>query len=223
MNPVGSLKIAAIVPAFNEEFTVGGVVSSLAASGIFREVIVVSDGSSDKTAEMAKAAGARVYELPQNRGKGQAMQYGVAHTDAQILFFADADLYGFSKKHMEAVLAPVLSGQCAMSVGLRDRGAFWTKVSEFMPLIGGERALLRGIFEHIPEEYLRGFMVEIAMNAHCSRHKLKVCKAPMPGVTIRRKMQKVGFWRGMLGYIKMFWQIGKAAILVRIGYLRKKF
>lgn len=216
-------KIAAIVPAFNEEATIGKVVGALLDSGLFGEVIVVSDGSSDKTAEIAKAAGARTYELPRNRGKGQAMQHGVTHTDAQIIFFADADLYGFERQHMEAILAPVISGKCAMSVGLRDRGAFLTFASRYMPLIGGERALIRGIFEHIPPEFLKGFMVEMSMNAHCGRHGLKICKVPMPGVTIRRKMQKVGLGKGFLQYIKMFYQVALAAVVVRIGWVKKQF
>lgn len=216
-------RIAAIVPAYNEEETIANVVRPLKESGLFSDVIVVSDGSRDKTAERAKEAGATTYELPVNRGKGQALTHGVTMTDAQILFFCDADLYGFKKENMEALLSPVLKGEAAMSVGIRDRGRFWSWVSMHTPLIGGERAMQRGIFEHIPEDLVKGFMVEMALNAHCARHALAVARVMMPGVTIRRKMQKVGFWSGLLGYIKMFYQVGKAAVLVRIGYLRKRF
>lgn len=216
-------KIAAIVPAYNEEKTIANVVRPLVASGLFSDVIVVSDGSSDLTAKEAGGAGAAVYELPRNRGKGQALSHGAAMTDAQILFFCDADLYGFKKENMEALLAPVLKGEAAMSVGIRDRGRFWSWVSMHTPLIGGERAMLRGVFEHIPDNLVKGFMVEMALNAHCSRHGLAVARVMMPGVTIRRKMQKVGFWAGLLGYIKMFYQVGKAAVLVRLGWLLKRF
>lgn len=214
-----SVKIAAIVPAYNEEKTIGNVVRALCGSGLFSDVIVVSDGSTDKTAAEAARSGAAVYELPTNRGKGQAMRYGVSQTDAQILFFSDADLYRFKKEHIEAVLAPIVSGANAMSVGIRDRGKFLSWVSMHTPLIGGERALIRGVFEHIPDNLVKGFMVEIALNAHCARHGLKIARVMMPGVTIRSKMQKVGFWRGFYGYIKMFWQIGKAIVLVRMGKL----
>ncbi|MBI2099092.1 glycosyltransferase [Candidatus Uhrbacteria bacterium] len=217
------IKVAAIVPAFNEEATIGNVVRALVGSGLFSDVIVVSDGSSDRTADEAGAAGATVYELPKNRGKGQAMAHGVAMTDAPILFFSDADLYGFKKEHMEAILAPVFAGSAAMSVGIRDRGKFLSWVSMHTPPIGGERAMLRGVFEHIPDNLVKGFMVEMALNAHCSRHGLKVARVMMPGVTIKKKMQKVGFWRGLIGYIKMFWQVGKAAVVVRLGWLRNKF
>lgn len=216
-------KIAAIVPAFNEEATIGKVVGALVDSGLFGEVIVVSDGSSDKTAEKARETGATVYELPINKGKGQAMRYGVSHTDADILFFSDADLYGFKKENMEAVLSPILKGEAAMSVGIRDRGRFLSWVSLHTTLIGGERAMFRGVFEHIPEDLVKGFMVEIALNAHCNRHGFKIARVAMPGVTIRSKMQKVGFWRGLYGYIKMFWQIGKAVVVSHWSLFIKKF
>ncbi len=216
-------KIAAIVPAFNEEATIGNVVQALKDSGVFSDVIVVSDGSTDKTEEVARHAGAVCYEIPRNRGKGQAMQHGIAHTDAQIIFFADADLYGFKKEHMEAVLAPVLSGEAAMSVGIRDRGPFLMRAAMYLPLIGGERALLRNVFEHVPDKFLKGFMVEAALNYHAGRHKLKIKRVPMPGVTIKRKMQKVGFIRGLWGYIAMIWQIVKAMVWVRLGGLGKNY
>lgn len=211
------MKLAAIVPAYNEEKTVGNIARVLVDSGVFSEVMVISDGSTDATAERAREAGATVHELPINRGKGGAMRHAVTHTDADILFFADADLYGFEKKHIEAVVNPVAKGECAMAVGVRDRGPFWTAVSKHLPLIGGERAMLRSIFEHIPDKYLRGFMVEIATNEHCARHNLKICKVVMPGVTIRRKIAKVGWIKGIGQYIKMFWQVGKAMIVVRMG------
>ena len=216
-------RIAAIVPAYNEEKTIANVVRPLVGSGLFFDVIVVSDGSADKTAEEAKRAGAVVYELPRNRGKGQALQHGVTMTDAEILFFCDADLYGFKKENIEAVLAPVLSGAAAMSVGIRDRGRFLSWISMHTPLIGGERAMIRGVFEHIPDVLVKGFMVEMALNMHCRRHGLKVARIMMPGVTIRKKMQKVGFWIGLLQYIKMFWQVGKAAVVVRLGWRKKHF
>lgn len=219
----GEKKIAAIVPAYNEEKTIGNVTRTLVGSGFFSDVIVVSDGSFDQTAMRAREAGATVYELPQNRGKGQAMRYGVLETDAEILFFSDADLYGFKKEHIESVLAPVVSGAAAMSVGIRDRGRFLSWVSLHTTLIGGERAMLRGVFEQIPEDLVKGFMVEIALNAHCRRHGLKIARVMMPGVTIRSKMQKVGFWRGLYGYIKMFWQIGKAVVVSRWSLFIKKF
>ncbi|MBI4280613.1 glycosyltransferase [Candidatus Uhrbacteria bacterium] len=217
-------KVAAIIPAYNEEKTIGSVVKTVVESRLFDEVIVISDGSTDQTASVARAAGATtVHELPVKGGKGGAMLHGVTHTDAQILFFMDADLYNLKKEHLEAVLRPVLEGKKAMNVCLRDRGPLLTNLSAHLPLIGGERALLRHVIERVPQKFLRGFMIEAALNYHCRKEKLPYGSVPCAGLSMRKKMEKVGFWRGLVEYIEMFYQVFKAMILVRFARWRGEF
>jgi polyisoprenyl-phosphate glycosyltransferase len=216
--------VAAIVAAYNEEPTIGPIVETLVKSRIFRDVIVISDGSTDKTAEIAKLSGASlVHQFPWKHGKGAAMMHGVSHTDAPILFFLDADLKGLAVEHLKRILEPVLSGKLAMCVGIRDRGKLMMKFSAHMPLIGGERAMIRKVFEDIPDKYLQGFMVEGAMNFYCRSHKMPYGTVELPGLKIRRKMQKVGFWKGLKEYIKMDYQVIKAMIIVRLARLRGEF
>jgi glycosyltransferase involved in cell wall biosynthesis len=216
--------IAAIVAAYNEEPTIGPIVKTLVTSHLFRDVIVISDGSTDRTADIARENGASlVHQFPWKHGKGAAMMHGVAHTDADILFFCDADLRGLKKAHLEALLRPVLQGTLVMTVGLRDRGAFIMKLTAFLPLIGGERAMLRHVFEDIPDRYLQGFMVESALNYYCRSRKLPYGTIELPGLHIRRKMQKVGIWKGLLEYLHMWWQIAKAMTIVRVARLGGKF
>ncbi|MDD4995638.1 MAG: glycosyltransferase family 2 protein [Patescibacteria group bacterium] len=217
-------RVAAIVPAFNEEETIGPILETLKTSPLVDEVILISDASSDRTHEIGNRAGITIsHQLPIKGGKGAAMAHGVAHTDAPIIFFADADLYGFSHAHIEAILKPVIQGRLAMCVGLRDRGKFLMKLSGILPLIGGERAMRRQVFEDIPDAYRRGFMAEIAMNYYCRSRKLKYGSAECPGLTIRRKMQKVGFTNGLREYIRMYYEIFKAMIIVRWAHLVGKF
>jgi glycosyltransferase involved in cell wall biosynthesis len=71
-----AFRAAAIIPAFNEEGTIGEVVTGLA--GVVDRVLVVDDGSTDGTAERARRAGAEVLEYGGNRGKGHAIRQGVA-------------------------------------------------------------------------------------------------------------------------------------------------
>lgn len=210
-------KVAAIVPAFNEEKTIAGVVRALKSSPLIGDVIVISDGSTDKTAEYARQAGADlVHELPWRHGKGSAMSHGVTHTDADILFFADADLSGFTAKHIEDIIKPVIDKKYAMVVGMRDRGKLIMRLSKYLPLIGGERAMLRKVFIDIPDYYLKGFKAESALNYYCRANKLPYSTVEMPGIKIVRKMQKFGFWGGLREYIKMIWQIVKAMTEVRL-------
>ena len=77
--------VAAVIPAYNEEKTVADVVRVVVASPLVNRVLVVSDGSVDNTATMARAAGAEVIELPENRGKGAALKVGIDSSTEEIL------------------------------------------------------------------------------------------------------------------------------------------
>lgn len=226
-SPSGAYKhqaVAAIVAAYNEELTIGPIIETLVASNLFRDVIVISDGSSDKTAEIARSAGASlVHQFPWKHGKGAAMMHGVSHTDAPILFFLDADLKGLTTDHLRRILEPVITGKLAMCVGIRDRGPLAMKIAAHLPLIGGERAMARSVFENIPDKYLQGFMVEGALNYSCRSHHLKYGTVELPGLKIRRKMEKVGFWKGLQEYIHMGYQIWKAVLIVRIARWKGEF
>lgn len=217
-------RTAAIIPAYNEEATIGEVVAAVAASPLVDEVIVISDGSTDHTAEIARGAGAHlVHELPRRGGKGAAMLHGVTHTDAPIIAFFDADLKGLTPDHVERLMLPVLSGAKAMNVGLRDRGPWRTRLSRRLPLISGERALRREVIERIPPEFVQGFMVEAALNYSCRSRKLRYGTVVMPGLMIRHKYEKVGMKKAFGEYVRMFAQVLKAMIVVRVAHLFKQF
>lgn len=214
-------KIAAIIPALNEEATIASVVKALAESRIFDEIMVISDGSHDQTAARAREAGATVHELPHHPGrggKGQALVHAVTHTDAELIAFFDADLIGFTPDHVRALVEPVMSGKRAMNTGWRDRGAINNFIQmRFMPLIGGERVMQRSIFEAIPDRFLRGFMIEAATNYYCRANGLKYGGTLLPGLTMRKKYQKVGWFRALGEYAFMYWQVAKAMVVVRLS------
>jgi glycosyltransferase involved in cell wall biosynthesis len=89
------MTVSVVIPAFNEEQGVGPVVIELrevlSRHGITAEIIVVDDGSSDKTAEKAAEAGARVFRHTMNRGYGASLKTGITGASHEYVVMTDAD------------------------------------------------------------------------------------------------------------------------------------
>jgi polyisoprenyl-phosphate glycosyltransferase len=216
-------KVTAIVPAHNEEKTVGEVIRVLKSSDLIKEVIVVSDGSRDKTVKVARMAGARVIALPKQLGKGKALLAALKQTRSEIIAFFDADLIGFTKDHVELLALPVVNGARAMNVGIRDRGAVGRFISHHGTLISGERVMLKSVADGVPESFMDGFMVENSLNYYCRTRKLIYGWVDLPGLSIVRKYNKVKFSKAVVQYLKMSYEILKGMIIVRLAYLIKRF
>jgi glycosyltransferase involved in cell wall biosynthesis len=111
--------IVAIVPAFNETKIIGGVVASLRP--FVDKVIVVDDGSQDRTAERAQDAGAEVLTHLINRGQGAALETGrmaaiLIGADIIITFDADGQ---FVAAEIPSLIAPIVAGECDVVLGSR--------------------------------------------------------------------------------------------------------
>lgn len=106
-----------VIPAFNEEGGIGGVISSVLKTGPFLEVIVVDDGSEDKTADIALASGARVIRHPYNKGNGAAVKTGIREARGDVVLLLDADGQ-HDPEAIPKVLTPV--GGYDMVIGARS-------------------------------------------------------------------------------------------------------
>jgi glycosyltransferase involved in cell wall biosynthesis len=82
--------VSVVIPAFDEEGSIAAVVESVRRFS-WREILVVDDGSTDRTAEQAGAAGARVVRHPYNKGNGAAVKTGIREAKGDVLLFLDAD------------------------------------------------------------------------------------------------------------------------------------
>ncbi len=117
------MRIAAVIPARNEEAFVAETVKALASTTVAETIIVVDDASTDATAERAAAAGADVVRRGTSRGKGAALEAGVsAARDPDIVLLLDADL-GPSAVKAAALITPLVDAGASMSVAVLPRPA----------------------------------------------------------------------------------------------------
>ena len=112
------MKISVIIPALNEAESIGAVVLSMPWSEIV-ECIVVDNGSTDSTVEMARAAGARVIASP--RGYGAAMSAGVNAAVGDVLVFLDGD-GADPVEAMSRIVGPVVCGEADLVLASRILG-----------------------------------------------------------------------------------------------------
>ena len=114
-----SSEIAVIIPAYNEELTIGSVV--LRARMFSDTVIVVDDGSADRTSETALMAGARVLRMAANGGKAAAVMRGFAeleNVDYTVVVMMDADGQHYPED-LPRVIAPILTDEADLVIGSR--------------------------------------------------------------------------------------------------------
>lgn len=136
----GTTTISVVIPARNEESTVGDIVRTIRrdlvdGAPLVDEVLVVDSRSTDDTARVAAAAGATVVaeqdvlaHLPSMRGKGEALWKGLAASTGDIVVFIDGDLQDFPSSYVSGLLGPLLS----------DDSVAYVKGFYHRPLVNGE-------------------------------------------------------------------------------------
>lgn len=142
----GDTRISVVLPARDEEATVGAIVAAVRADLVERiplvdEIVVVDSRSRDRTAAVAAAAGAGVVAqdavLPEQgrmSGKGEALWKSLAATSGDIIVFVDADLREFTSSYVTGLLGPLLA----------DPSIGYVKGCYDRPLIDGERRVEGG-------------------------------------------------------------------------------
>jgi glycosyltransferase involved in cell wall biosynthesis len=136
-----TLRVSVIVPAYNEEATILQILREIrkqAVDGVQFEVIVIDDGSRDKTVALLEAHPSlynKLIKQPKNGGKGAAVLAGLRAASGDYILFQDADLE-YSPSHYAALLFPVQNFGAQIVMGSRFLAAQYTRVQFFWHKVG---------------------------------------------------------------------------------------
>jgi glycosyltransferase involved in cell wall biosynthesis len=128
------MRVSFLVPAYNEEATLGEVLDRIAALGLDAQVIVVDDGSTDRTAAIAEERGATVIRQ-KNAGKGAAIRAAIGVVDGDIAVIQDADME-YDPAEVPELIEPILRGVADVVYGSRLRGGKPQRAYLFWHLVG---------------------------------------------------------------------------------------
>lgn len=186
--------VVGVVPARNEEATIGPTVEALREVAGVSEVVVVADGCTDGTASVARAAGAQVVESPGRLGKGGAVESVLNRVaSADVVVLIDGDV-GVTASEAATLLGLVLGGQTDVAIGALPRlggGGFGAvkRVAraairalgggfEAMEPLSGQRALTAEALQAC-RPLARGFGLEVGMTIDALRLGYRVMEVPV--------------------------------------------
>ncbi len=170
-----------VVPAYNESDVIERTIEGLKKIDLIDKIVVVDDGSTDNTAEIAKEKGAVVIQLKENRGKGYAMRKALNSIDCDIVGFVDGDV-GLSSSEVIKLLEPVVNDEVDFTIAkfpkaekntnvkggfglvkkLAYKGVYYFTGKEMETSLSGQRVYKRKVVDsmkYIPNNY----GIEIAM------------------------------------------------------------
>jgi glycosyltransferase involved in cell wall biosynthesis len=210
------MNAAIVIPAYNEEKSISGILSVLKQFQGIYEVLVVNDGSTDKTSDVAISHGFRVLELKYNMGKSYAMWMGLLNTKAPVILFLDADLLGMKPEYIKSLIEPVIEDRADMTLGIFASGRGITDLAQKLaPFLTGQRASKRWILESLPQEYwTSGFGIEVALTRFAKENNLRMYSVYLYKATHAMKEEKLGFLRGVSARLRMYSDIFRQILRV---------
>lgn len=209
------MKITCVIPAYNEEKTIENIIRCVKNVDLINDIIVISDGSVDETANISRSLDVRTIEFKANKGKGAALVTGVENSEGDILVFLDADLIGLNEKHIESLLLPVIRDETDMTIGLFKNGRFVTDIAQKVaPYLSGQRALKRNIIQDIDKLDMTRYGIEVAITKLAERKHYRFSTIKLEDLTHIMKEEKLGLGKGFTERMKMYWQIIRCMLMI---------
>jgi glycosyltransferase involved in cell wall biosynthesis len=192
------MRISFIVPAYDEASTIGEVLERIAALGLDTQVIVVDDGSTDGTGDLAAQHDGVLVVRQENQGKGAAIRHGLLHVDGDIVVIQDADME-YDPGEVPALIEPIERGVADVVYGSRLSGGrpqraylFWHLLgNRFLSLVTcvlynttlsdmetGYKAFRTDVIKGLPLRE-NDFAIEPEITGHICKRRLRVYELPI--------------------------------------------
>lgn len=186
------MTVTVVLPAYNEESRIVDTLKAVKGLSLVDEIIVVNDGSTDRTAEQVREMAITLIDLPTNQGKGGAMNAALPYINCDLVVFLDADL-GSSAKEAVKIIQVVADGLCDLAIaafpaptrkggfGLVKGTAAWAirragKMEVTAPL-SGQRAMTRKALQML-SPFDEDYGVELGMTIKALALGLRVMEVP---------------------------------------------
>lgn len=190
-----NITVSAIVCAFNEERTIGSILKVLVNHPKIDELIVVDDGSKDRTwKRILSIKNSKMVTIKNliNLGKGAAMAGAIEKSKGKIILFVDADLVNLRPEHINTLLDALSLDKTAMIIGVRTEGTvFEKKLSILLRAFGGERVIQKKyVLPLIPRLKKSGYGAEAILNLAQIHAGRKIYYFPLVNLIHKIKYEK---------------------------------
>jgi glycosyltransferase involved in cell wall biosynthesis len=192
------MRVSFVVPAYDEARTIAEVLERIAALGLDAQVIVVDDGSTDGTGDIAAKHDGVLVVRQENQGKGAAIRHGLQHVDGDIVVIQDADME-YDPAEVPALIEPIERGVADVVYGSRLAGGRPQRAYLFWHLMGNRfLSLVTGVlynttlsdmetgYKAFRTEVIRDlplrendFAIEPEITGHICKRRLRVYELPI--------------------------------------------
>ena len=207
-------KITAIICIYNEEKTIKEVLS-IVCDYFFDEVIVVNDGSTDKTDdilnELSDNYEFKYIKLEENKGKGFAMVTGIENASGEIIVFVDADLSDLNKEHLSLLTMPLANNKADMVLGQATETLIDYSINPFKSFTGERAVFKKDIITIVDKMKHSKFGVETLINLYYQSEGKRVKYVMLKGLKHPTKFDKVSKQQALKEFVKEGHQIALTA------------
>lgn len=226
------MKLSIVIPTFNEEATIGKLVSRLKEvklEGVEKEIVVVNDASQDSTLEkLKKIKGVKILSHKRNLGKGAAVKTGLENSKGGILLIQDADLE-YDPRDIKKIIEPILSKKAEIVFGSRNLAGRKSYSSLFFFLGGlliefitnkilklhltdsltGSKAFTRRVYKRISPIKSKGFEIEAEITAKSVKSGFKIIEVPISYKARTTKEGKKIKWHHAFKLLRTVWKYSR--------------